>query len=170
MATEFSKKALELYRKQDKPLRCQQCVQEAAALERAASRNAAAVAIAASSEAGEEEPTRVCAACHESRPQSSYNRNQWNNKAEGVARCIRCIDASAEQVVAESAAVLSAKLQAAEAAVEEAKRTGHIGKILQAESVLSALQAEHVTGLQPVRMNQKPRRRTPMAQSRSRKL
>jgi Stc1 domain len=167
MATEFSKNALELYRKQDKPLRCKQCVQEAAAQEREASVKASANAIASSSAAEADpgaEATRICAACQETRPQSSYNRNQWNNKKEGVSRCIRCIDAAAATEVTQSATALTAKLQAAEVAVEAAKRTGNTGKILQAESVLSALQAEQVTGLKPVRMNHKPRR-TPMTRS-----
>ena len=152
MASEFSKKSLDLYRKQNKALRCKQCIQEAEAQERIASLQKSSVTEKAPTDGPE--LTRECANCQQEHPQSLYNKNQWNNKKEGVSRCIHCIEAAAKEEAQQSNAALLAKIEAAQVAVQEAQGTA---RQLPAESVLAALQAELVTGLKPVRMNQKPR-------------
>ena len=46
-------------------------------------------------------------------------------------------------------------MAAARQAVDDANRSGNSMAILKAESVLAALEGEKVTGLRPVRMNQR---------------
>jgi len=157
MAEEFSKTALTKYRKQGGPLRCKQCVAAAEQLEReqAAARKAVDIIettdpLAGSS--GSAESSRVCAACQIDKPVADFNKNQWN-KGAGVGRCRACVEQSVADEKASNERAQAEKLAAAQAEVEKAKKSGNATAILKAESVLSALQAEKVTGLKPVRMN-----------------
>ena len=166
---EFSKKAMEKYRREGKVLKCKQCVAAAEAVERKAAQDRAeAKAKACGDDSGEKEvkggsmisggggasspplqPPVTCAACQQSLPPPSYNRNQLS-KPSGQARCRSCVE---EAVAKEAEAVKSTKqdrLEKAQRDLEDAKRSGDTKKIIAAESVLAALEAEVVTGLKPV--------------------
>jgi len=159
---EFSKKAMEKYRREGKALKCKQCVAAAEAAERKAAQDRAeAKAKACGADSGE---TKVkggsmasggdgascasspqspvtCAACQQSLPPSSYNRNQLS-KPPGKARCRSCVE---EAVAKEAEAVKSTKqnrLEKAQRDLEDAKRSGDTNKIIAAESVVAALEAE----------------------------
>ena len=163
---EFSKTALEKHRRAGGggALKCKQCVaaaerqeREAAAAKRqqqaAAARCTKAPKNNDNGDTSSTEETRVCAgACRTEQSRSAYNNNQWN-KGPGASRCRACVE---QALVDEQAAQESAKrdkLQAAQQEVERAQKSGNAAAIVKAESVLSALQAETVTGLKPVRMN-----------------
>lgn len=164
---EFSKKAMEKYRREGKVLKCKQCVAATEAAERtAAQERAEAKAKACGDDSGEKkvkdgsmtsggdgasslQPPVTCAACQQSLPPSSYNRNQLS-KPPGKARCRSCVE---EAVAKEAEAVKSTKqdrLGKAQRDLEDAKRSGDTKKVIAAESVLAALEAEVVTGLKPV--------------------
>ena len=172
LGEEFSKKAMEKYRREGKALKCKQCVAAAEAAERKAAQDRAeAKAKACGDDSGEKkvksgstcmasggdgassppplQPPVTCAACQQSLPPSSYNRNQLS-KPPGKARCRSCVE---EAVAKEAEAVKSTKqdrLGKAQRDLEDAKRSGDTKKIIAAESVLAALEAEVVTGLKPV--------------------
>ena len=150
MAEEFSRTALEKYRKHGTPLRCKHCVAWAEQREREAA--AAKRQDATAADASNISEMRVCASCQTSKSATEYNKNEWN-KGEGVGRCRACVERSVADEKTASEAAKSAKLEAAAADVQKAKASGNAAAILKAESVLSALQAEKVTGLKPVRMN-----------------
>lgn len=152
MAEAFSKTSMENYLRKGTTLRCKVCVAKAQREEQdvAAARRQASVTVSVSNE---NEEIRACASCKEKLPVSAYNRNQWNNKPEGVARCRVCVEQSISQEAADQQNSQNAKLESAKKAVEEAKASGCSIAVLKAESVLSALQAERVTGLKPVKMS-----------------
>jgi len=157
---------MEKYRREGKVLKCKQCVAAAEAVERKAAQDRAeAKAKACGDDSGEKEvkggsmisgasssplqPPVTCAACQQSLPPPSYNRNQLS-KPSGKARCRSCVE---EAVAKEAEAVKSTKqdrLEKAQRDLEDAKRSGDTKKIIAAESVLAALEAEVVTGLKPV--------------------
>lgn len=155
---EFSKKALEKYRRDGKALKCKQCVAANEAAERKAAQDrAVAKAKAEAGGAGASaaknddasQPPVTCAACSKSLPPSSYNRNQLS-KPPGKARCRSCVE---EAVAKEAEGVASSKkerLETAQKDLEDAKRRGDTKAIIAAESVVAALEAEVVTGLKPV--------------------
>ena len=156
---EFSKKAMEKYRREGKALKCKQCVAAAEAAERKAAQDRAeAKAKACGDDSGEKkvkggsmasggdgasspQSPVTCAACQQSFPPSSYNRNQLS-KPPGKARCRSCVE---EAVAKEAEAVKSTKqnrLEKAQRDLEDAKRSGDTNKIIAAESVVAALEAE----------------------------
>ena len=154
---EFSKKALEKYRRDGKALKCKQCVAAAEAAERKAAQDRAEAKAKAAgaggaspgSGAGAAKNDIPCAACSKSLPPSSYNRNQLS-KPPGKARCRSCVE---EAVAKEAEGVASSKkerLEKAQKDLEDAKRRGDTKAIIAAESVVAALEAEVVTGLKPV--------------------
>ena len=142
MADEFSKKALERYRKEGGSLKCKQCV----AAHEAAERQVAAERRESSCE------TRVCASCQQDLDASQYNRNQWS-KGEGKSKCRSCVEQALKEEEAQRASSKQTKLQEAREEVDKAKVSGDSQAILKAESILAALEAESVTGLKPVRMS-----------------
>ena len=98
MGDEFSKTALDKYRKTGQPLKCKRCV---AATEKA-ERDAAAAKrekehvkdgeTATADNGGDKEENRICAgSCQQELPQSAYNRNQWS-KGDGKSRCRSCVE------------------------------------------------------------------------------
>ncbi len=99
VGSEFSKKALEKYRKSGHPLKCKTCVTEQERKERAlaASKREAAASISNKSKAnsdGDEKSDGVpvtCASCKQKLLPSFYNRNQLS-KGEGKARCRSCVE------------------------------------------------------------------------------
>jgi Stc1 domain len=136
-ADQFSKKAVELYSKHGKALRCKQCVEDTAQKERetaAAARNS--LGTSASTTATNE--TRTCAACQAQLNQSAFNKSQWN-KGDGVSRCRACVEAAVKQDVIQRETLQAEKLAAAVMAVDEAKKSGNTMAILKAESVVAAL-------------------------------
>jgi len=140
---QFSNKALERYRKQGGPLKCIQCVEAAQAAEReaAASKKGAAL----------EGEQRICVACQKTLDYSAYNRNQWS-KGEGKSRCRTCVEESLQAESSKSKDAKEQKIKEAKEAVKNAKTSRDTKAILEAESVLSSLEAEKVTGLKPVKM------------------
>jgi hypothetical protein len=143
---------LDKYRKQGGKLKCKQCVQRAEEEERqqAASKRAAAAGHDQSTNNKIEEQ-RTCAGCHKLLDLDSFNRNQWN-KGEGKSKCRPCVEQAVVLDAEQSKASKQAKLEAAREKVLQATGSGNAQAILKAESELSALEAEQVTGLKPVKM------------------
>lgn len=156
-------------------LRCKQCVAAAEAEERRVARErseARARTAAASASAGDGADAGVgvdggggsgagkaqegaaaapvaCAACRRSLPPTSYNRSQLS-KPPGGARCRSCVEAAAAGEANSAKQAGQTKIDDAKRAIEDAERRGDNRAKLAAESVLSALEAEVVTGLKPV--------------------
>jgi len=159
MAQEFSKTALDKYRKNNHQgaLRCKQCV---AAAEQKERQSAATRKTTATLSSSGDHPntttttneTHVCAACQIDKPFEDYNKNQWN-KGKGAGRCRACVEQAIEDEKMANERAKAEKIAQAQRQVEQAQKSGNAAAILKAESVLSALQAEQVTGLKPVRMN-----------------
>jgi hypothetical protein len=172
MADEFSKKALERYRKEGAILtttttttttttiRCKKCV---AAAEQAERETAAAKKLSRrpspsqqphnSDRNDESNETRTCAGtCATILSISSFNRNQWG-KGEGKSRCRDCVEKSIQEEASNLSKSKEEKIAAARKKVEDMEKTGNAPAILAAESELAALEAEQVTGLKPVRMS-----------------
>lgn len=155
MASEFSRKALEQHRATGGALKCKQCTtqqqqaeQEAAKARRAADAKAAAVE---QDDDDDKEQERLCASCQKQLGFSAYNRNQWN-KGEGKSRCRDCVDKAVAEEAAKSKMNKQEAIEKAKQDLVRAKASGSSQVILKAESVLSALEAEKVTGLKPVKM------------------
>ena len=160
---EFSKKALEKYRRDGKALKCKQCVAAAEAAERKAAQDRAEAKAKAKAEAGgagagagaaksdgdASQPPVTCKACSKSLPASSYNRNQLS-KPPGKARCRSCVEEAVAKEAAEVTSTKKERLEKAQKDLEDAKRRGDTKGIIAAESVVAALEAEIVTGLKPV--------------------
>lgn len=126
-------------------MKCKKCVAEAEEKERkeaAASKPTCSVA---------SDETRACAKCKQELTASAFNRNQWN-KGEGKSKCKPCVEQSLSEEATQQEQSKKDAIQKARDDVERAKATGNASEILKAESVLSALEAEKVTGLKPVKM------------------
>ena len=163
MGDEFSKTALNKYRKQGGKLKCKQCVQQTEEQERKAAaekRNNQATLTASgdSSSTDFENETRECSSCNEVKKFGEYNRNQWN-KGENKSRCRICVEKSIKDEAKQQTDSKQLKIQKAKHEVEKAKKSGNAQAILKAESELSALEAEQVTGLKPVKMGGRGRGR-----------
>jgi hypothetical protein len=140
---------LDKYRKQGGPLKCKQCVQLAEEEER---KQAAAKRAAAGNTPNDQDgETRTCAGCNKPLEFACYNKNQWN-KGEGKSKCRACVEKAVAEEAKQQASSKQAKLQAAREKAAQANAKGNVADILKAESELSALEAEQVTGLKPVKM------------------
>ena len=148
VAAEFSRTALEKHRVSGGPLKCKACVEQA----QRAEQDAASAARQRSTAGGGPSETRVCAACQESLSADAYNRNQWG-KGPGKSRCRSCVEKAVATETAASKLSKEQVIQSAREEVAKAKASGSSQAILKAESLLSALEAEHVTGLKPVKMS-----------------
>mmetsp|Transcript_4226 Transcript_4226/g.8593 ORF Transcript_4226/g.8593 Transcript_4226/m.8593 type:complete len:201 (-) Transcript_4226:202-804(-) len=158
MGEEFSKKALEKYRKTGGPLKCKQCVQAAETAEReaaakkrataASASNNSSGAVAAAGNSDHSAETRVCAKCQVSLTFDQYNKNQWN-KGPGQSKCRPCVEAS---LAAEQAQQAQGKADNLAAAKERLAAATTMAERVAAESEVAALEAQQVTGLQPVRL------------------
>mmetsp|Transcript_26380 Transcript_26380/g.40841 ORF Transcript_26380/g.40841 Transcript_26380/m.40841 type:complete len:243 (-) Transcript_26380:113-841(-) len=150
VGAEFSKTALEKYRKNGGALKCKKCVANKEAAERKAAEakreaNKCETATTVGSNGGS---FVCCSACKLSLPERSFNRNQLS-KAE-KARCKQCVERSIQE---ESKMVEDAKadkINAAKSKLKSAEARGNTAEIAKAASELSALEAEHVTGLKPM--------------------
>lgn len=144
MATEFSRKRLDKFRQNPSMLlKCQSCVQEQQQQERAASSRVSTTLVETN------EMTRTCAACQADRPSRAYNRNQWNKKDSRCRSCVELAEATAAQQLLQSK---ETKFQQAQKTLQEARVSGDSKRMVQAESVLAALEAERITGLKPTRV------------------
>jgi hypothetical protein len=174
MGSEFSKKALEKYRKTGGSLKCKECVAEAEQAERAAATAKRATTTTSSmNDSGSTTGTLdtiaiTCMSCEKALIASAYNRNQWN-KGEGKARCRDCVETALAQESAQIQQSKDTAMQEAQNAVAEANASGNTAAILKAESMLSALEAEKVTGLKPVRMSGRGGRGRPSARGRGKR-
>lgn len=147
----ISLQALERYRKTGAAVKCKRCVARVEAAEREAAA-AKRVAAAANEVTGSTAETLKCAGkCQKTLPLSAFNKSQIG-KGEGKARCRSCVEAAVAAEALASQTSKQDKLEAARTSVAEAKKKGNAKEILKAESELAALQAEHVTGLKPVRL------------------
>mmetsp|Transcript_41375 Transcript_41375/g.74588 ORF Transcript_41375/g.74588 Transcript_41375/m.74588 type:complete len:200 (-) Transcript_41375:2-601(-) len=173
VGSEFSKKALERHRKTGSTLKCKKCTsaqEEKERLEAAAKASAKAAATPSSNNNNNDNTTSepvTCAACKESLPTSRFNRNQLSKKDK--ARCRTCVEQSVE---AEERALKSSKedqLEEIKQKIKEANAKGNVQDQLKYESQLSALEAEHVTGLKPVTMGGRGGRSRGRGRGRSRK-
>jgi hypothetical protein len=126
------------------PHKCKDCVQRHDAETRT---NASGIIVDANE-------TRTCALCQQELAAVCYNKSQWN-KGAGSSRCKTCVDLAVAQEADAAETARAAKMAAARQAVDDANRSGNSLAILKAESVLAALEGEKVTGLRPVRMNQR---------------
>jgi hypothetical protein len=162
MAEEFSKKALERYRKEGaintittSSIRCKKCV---AAAEQAERETAAAKKLLnrpppQDRDEQESNETRKCAGtCASILFKSAFNRNQWG-KGEGKSRCRDCVEKSIQEEASNLSKSKEETIAAARKKVEDMEKTGNAQAILAAESELAAFEAEKVTGLKPVRMS-----------------
>ena len=160
MGNEFSKTALTKYRKHGGRLKCKQCVQQAEENERkvAAEKRHAQGSTDQDPQNGEqqkeveEDSTRECSNCKVIKPYSEYNRNQWN-KGETKSRCRVCVEQSIQDETNQQTQLKESKLHQAKLNVEKAQQSGNVQAILKAESELSSLEAELVTGLKPIKLS-----------------
>lgn len=149
MGEEFSKRALERHRKDGAPLKCKQCM----AASEQAERETAQTRRKNLDDIDSNEEKRKCAGdCGRDLSQSFFNRNQWT-KGHGKSRCIDCVDKAIQDEAALRNKSKAEKIAAATQRVEDAKSSGDTSKIVAAESVLAALEAEKVTGLKPVKLS-----------------
>ena len=183
---EFSKKALERYRKNGGTLKCKQCTQQQEEVERqvaAAKRAAVVTATAAAAAAAtttnnndnnntasdsQGETLLAGATCQKDLTFDHFNKNQWNKGRVGKARCRTCVEQALKNDRQDQIASKEIKLQDAKDNVTRAQASGSASAILKAESELAALEAEIVTGLKPIRMNRKSGRGTGRSNGRGR--
>lgn len=155
MGDKFSKKAMERYRKDGIPLKCTECVSaiEQAEREQAqARRTNMKSSINKRTDLNDGERRKCAGSCGKDLPQSSFNRNQWS-KGEGKSRCCDCVEQAVKTEATQQAKSKEDKIALAKQKVEEANKSGDPVKILAAESMMAALQAELVTGLKPVKLS-----------------
>ena len=150
VGSEFSSKALERYRKNGSALKCKKCVSEQETKEReaAAKRRAASETSGKGSLSNE---THVCASCKKSLPQADFNRNQLAKKEK--ARCRKCIEKAIQNEEAGRKSSREDKISDLKKKIEQMNLKGDIKEKVRLESELSALEAEHVTGLKPIKMS-----------------
>ena len=168
IAANFSNKMLDKARRDEHaPIRCKECVEAAAAEERAvaAAKQAAKASVAETLPAAPvptdgpnalpppppPPPTEqhVCSACGKTLAAEAFNRTQLA-KGVGKQRCRECVEQAEKQAVASSDTQREASLAEARAALKEAEATGSAAQVLKASTTLAALEAQKVTGLKPV--------------------
>lgn len=142
IGSEFSKKALERYRKSGGPLKCKTCT----AAQEEKEREAAARKIELDVSSEPKDPV-ICSSCKKSLDPSQFNRNQLSKKEK--ARCRECVENAILQEEKNRKSCTDEKLSSLRSKVEQMKVSGNIAGLVQAESELSAMEAERVTGLKP---------------------
>jgi hypothetical protein len=159
---EFSKKALERYRKDTSGnLKCKQCVEEAAKQERHAAEarrkakeeaGQGSSATNGQSEEGSETQQNACAGpCGRSLPDSAFNRNQLAKKDK--ARCRECVEKAIEEENNANKSKLDSQIAEAKEALKNAEaRKAPSTEIFKAANHLASLEAQKVTGLKPTKM------------------
>lgn len=149
VGSEFSSKALEKYRKSGSALKCKKCVSEQETKEReaAAKRRASLETSGTGSLCNE---TYTCASCKKSLPQADFNRNQLAKKEK--ARCRKCVEKAIQNEEAGRKSSREDKISDLKKKIDQMNLKGNIREKVRLESELSALEAEHVTGLKPIKM------------------
>lgn len=153
----LKKKQLERYRKGEKGfvLRCKNCVSEAEIKEREAAQQKKKNSEAKKPNDTEGTATLLkCISCEKKLPSTEFNKSQIakfhpKSKDKG-GRCRACVEQSLLNEKMEKVSLEKEKIEKAREKVKNAKNP--VEK-LKAESELSALEAEHVTGLKPVKMS-----------------
>lgn len=132
-------------------LKCKTCTAAQEEKERlAAAAKKATTSTTSDSNANANDPPVTCAKCRKSLPPTDFNRNQIAKKEK--ARCRKCVE---EAIQLEESSIKSSKeekLQEILKKIKEMEIKGDIAGRVKYESELSALEAEHVTGLKPVKM------------------
>lgn len=148
--------ALERYRKTGAALKCKTCTADQEEKERATA--AAAASSARSDETTTTTTTHKCASCKETLPTSLFNRNQLSKKKE-KARCRACVEKALKEEEQSKQSSRQNQIDEIQAKLKEldVKKGGSgsanaVQEKLKYESMLSALEAEHVTGLKPMKM------------------
>jgi hypothetical protein len=152
-------KALERYSKTGSALKCKSCTaaQEererlAAAAKQASRASAAVTTTLSSSEIGGAEQDVVlnimCCSCKKSLSASDFNRNQLAKRDK--ARCRNCVQKSIDEEEQNRNSCREQKIHDLQEKLELMNVKGDIKGRLKYESELSALEAEHVTGLKPM--------------------
>jgi len=92
----------------------------------------------------------ICSSCKESLPTSDFNRNQLAKKDK--ARCRQCVQRAIDEEERNRTIGREQKIQDLREKLHLMNVNGDVKGKLQYETELSALEAEHVTGLKPVVM------------------
>ncbi|GMI62824.1 hypothetical protein ScalyP_jg9756 [Parmales sp. scaly parma] len=162
-AQSFSKKAIDNYRKHNKSLRCKSCVELSATLEReqatakAQAQAQAQAQLSTQSQASDEAALVLCSSCDARLFPSNFNTNQLR-KGSGKQRCRQCVTTAEDTAMVATSVAKNAKLKKAQEEVENTAKTGTAAQQLAASSKLSALEAELVTGLKPMKLGPKGRK------------
>lgn len=136
--------ALERHRTTGAVLKCKTCTSTQEEKERVA-----AAAKAGTNTNGNDE-TFKCASCKESLPLARFNRNQLSKKDK--ARCRKCVENAVQEEERNRKSSKHDKLEEIKTKIKEMDSKGNVQERLKYESQLSALEAEHVTGLKPIVM------------------
>jgi hypothetical protein len=135
-------------------LKCKSCTaaQEERERQMAATKQATNCAASVLSSTAEQDPVvmTMCCSCKKSLPASDYNRNQLAKKDK--ARCRTCVQQSIDEEERSRTSGREQKLQDLREKLQLMNVKGDVKNKLKYESELSALEAEHVTGLKPVVM------------------
>eukprot|EP00956_Cyclotella_meneghiniana_P014499 scaffold21703_cov67-Cyclotella_meneghiniana.AAC.2 len=153
VGSEFSKKALERHRKTGGILKCKQCTSAQESSERLA-----AASKAASNNIKASEDPITCTSCKQSLSTAKFNRSQLS-KRDNV-RCRICVEESIQDEEQSRKASKQNEIEELKRKIKEADAKGNVKEKLKYESQLSALEAEHVTGLKPVVMGRGRGRRS----------
>ena len=95
----------------------------------------------------------TCSACSERLNSTLFNRNQISKGDRGgKARCRSCVEKATTDEADGAKKATESRIRAARDRVAAARAGGNAVEMLRAESELSALEAEHVTGLKPVKL------------------
>lgn len=143
IGSEFSKKALERFRKSGGPLKCKKC----AAAQEEKEREAAAQKIELDAPSPAPKDPVNCSSCKKALDPSRFNRNQLSKKEK--ARCRDCVENVIMEEEKNRKTSNEKKLSDLQSKVEEMKVSGDVAGLVQAETELSAMEAEMVTGLKP---------------------
>lgn len=169
VGSEFSKKALERYRKSGGALKCKSCTTaqeeqerllaaEAAAAKKQTSDGTGRPSDRASISSEDHHHHRVtCSRCKKSLPATDFNRNQLAKKEK--ARCRTCVEKAIQEEEQSRSTVREMKIKELKEKLQAMNLKGDVKGKLQYESELSALEAEHVTGLKPILMGSSRRSR-----------
>ena len=149
VGSEFSKKALERHRQTQAALKCKRCV----AAQEAKEREAAAARRTDKDSGGPavSNACHTCASCKKSLPAADFNRNQLAKKEK--ARCRDCVEKAVQEEESSRKSSKEEEIANLKQEIEKMSVRGTAAQKVKLESQLSALEAEHVTGLKPIRMS-----------------
>lgn len=149
VGSEFSKKSLEKYRKTRAALKCKKCVSQQEAEEREAA--AARRTNKKSSGPTSSNECHTCVSCQKSLPETDFNRNQLAKKEK--ARCRKCVEKAVQDEESGRKSSKDEKIGDLKKKMEQLSLSGNVAEKMKLESELSALEAEYVTGLKPIKLS-----------------